>query len=362
VLYAALTISGILLVIANVAAARSAKPTLTILITGGFLTILPCIGFFITAATPLLTVVFCLLLRFPRSRFLPLSCVSFVLVFLSLAIPAFLAERDYSELRRRFPFESIEDRLPLQTPEFTAAPIDETQHARLEEEIEEEARKWGNYYPRRGYQLEVLHERTVRLFVNSPSFGAARMMYVHPTEQKVTDRLRDEKPIPQPMIPGGKSNSIDKPAQVAAPSKSDDLIRFNQTSIVDFVHPAGWGYVKDRQHIAGFQAHQFSKVPEPVGGLRVATVELIGWLHGEPAVYVSENLPSMKELRGVPTRPLDPFEEEGLAELRRGKDLFTREADGSLRMLGAIRATKQCLDCHGGRRGDLLGAFSYVLR
>jgi hypothetical protein len=29
-------------------------------------------------------------------------------------------------------------------------------------------------------------------------------------------------------------------------------------------------------------------------------------------------------------------------------------------MLGAIRSTRQCLSCHGGNRGDLLGAFSYV--
>ncbi len=26
-------------------------------------------------------------------------------------------------------------------------------------------------------------------------------------------------------------------------------------------------------------------------------------------------------------------------------------------MLGAIRAAKQCLECHDGKRGDLLGAF-----
>ena len=30
-------------------------------------------------------------------------------------------------------------------------------------------------------------------------------------------------------------------------------------------------------------------------------------------------------------------------------------------MLGAIRSAKQCVQCHGGQRGDLLGAFSYTL-
>ncbi len=31
-------------------------------------------------------------------------------------------------------------------------------------------------------------------------------------------------------------------------------------------------------------------------------------------------------------------------------------------MLGAVRSAKQCVKCHGGSRGDLLGAFSYTLR
>jgi hypothetical protein len=70
----------------------------------------------------------------------------------------------------------------------------------------------------------------------------------------------------------------------------------------------------------------------------------------------------MEELRDAPTRSLDPFEAEGLEALRGGKDLFVRGTDKQARMLGAIRATRQCLQCHGGDRGDLLGAFSYTLR
>jgi hypothetical protein len=30
-------------------------------------------------------------------------------------------------------------------------------------------------------------------------------------------------------------------------------------------------------------------------------------------------------------------------------------------MFGAVRAAKQCLKCHFVQRGELLGAFSYVL-
>jgi hypothetical protein len=68
----------------------------------------------------------------------------------------------------------------------------------------------------------------------------------------------------------------------------------------------------------------------------------------------------MDELRKAPTRPLDEFEAEGLKELRRGEDLFVRDAPSGRRMLGAVRSAKQCVACHGGQRGDLLGAFSYT--
>jgi hypothetical protein len=79
-------------------------------------------------------------------------------------------------------------------------------------------------------------------------------------------------------------------------------------------------------------------------------------------VYVSENLPRMEELRGAPTRPLDGFEASALEKLRRGEALLVADAPGGVRMLGALRSVKQCVDCHGGERGDLLGAFSYTLR
>jgi len=61
------------------------------------------------------------------------------------------------------------------------------------------------------------------------------------------------------------------------------------------------------------------------------------------------------------TRPLDLFETAGVVELSQGKDLYLRHKDNVIRMLGALRATDQCLKCHSdSKRGDLLGAFSYT--
>ena len=92
-------------------------------------------------------------------------------------------------------------------------------------------------------------------------------------------------------------------------------------------------------------------------------MDLIGLLmHEGPVVYISANLPRMNELGTAPTRPLDAFEREGLKSLQAGGELFVRGTAPKARMIGAIRSTKQCLGCHGGGRGELLGAFSYGLR
>jgi hypothetical protein len=84
-------------------------------------------------------------------------------------------------------------------------------------------------------------------------------------------------------------------------------------------------------------------------------------MHEEPVVYISAELPRMEKLREVPTRTLNVFEAAGLLRLQEGDDLFIRESNKTVLMLGAVRSIKQCVDCHGGARGDLLGAFSYSL-
>jgi hypothetical protein len=84
--------------------------------------------------------------------------------------------------------------------------------------------------------------------------------------------------------------------------------------------------------------------------------------HDPPAVYVSKHLPRMDELKDAATRPLDGFERDALPKLLRDDDLVVDDSAETVRMLGALRAGKDCLACHRGSRGDLLGAFSYELR
>jgi hypothetical protein len=73
------------------------------------------------------------------------------------------------------------------------------------------------------------------------------------------------------------------------------------------------------------------------------------------------NFPRMDELSQAATRPLDGFEKEALARLQRGEDLLVQEAPMQMRMLGSLRAARQCLRCHQVQRGELLGAFSYQM-
>ncbi len=105
-----------------------------------------------------------------------------------------------------------------------------------------------------------------------------------------------------------------------------------------------------------------SATPKCAGWWKLASVELVGLVvHEKPVAYVSDLLPRMDVLRQSPIRELDAFETQGLAALQDAGTLFLRLQSRRLRLLGAIRATKQCTTCHECERGDLLGAFSYVL-
>jgi len=69
----------------------------------------------------------------------------------------------------------------------------------------------------------------------------------------------------------------------------------------------------------------------------------------------------MDELQDAPTRPLDPFEQQAINRLRADEDVMVEDAADRIRMIGSLRASKTCLECHSVRRGDLLGALTYEL-
>jgi hypothetical protein len=142
----------------------------------------------------------------------------------------------------------------------------------------------------------------------------------------------------------------------------------------NFIAPNSLGYIKDRDRVAGFQSHQFRIMPE-VGDWRargekppkeqwaVARLELVSLLKNDrPAVYVSSELPRMEQLGKAKTRPLDEFEAETLKRLQKGEDVVADAAVNHIRLMGSLRAAKQCQECHSVPRGELLGAFTYDLQ
>ena len=173
------------------------------------------------------------------------------------------------------------------------------------------------------------------------------------------DQYKWPQSIPQ-LAPPYDSPSLLSGTPTRAGPKFDSS---HQENAIAFLNPLDFGYIRDRDHVAGFRPHHFGRDADAPEGWQVERLDLVGLLkYDAPVVYVTENLPRMDELRDAATRPLDPFEQEALAGLRRGEDLLTQQtAPDRLRMLGSLRAVKQCLTCHQAQRGELLGAFSYRL-
>jgi hypothetical protein len=100
----------------------------------------------------------------------------------------------------------------------------------------------------------------------------------------------------------------------------------------------------------------------------VKKVELIGLVqHPEPTAYVIFSIPPQKAFstnymaQHVKTRALTTFETDALIELRSGRNDVLGTHDGSVALLGAVRAQEKCLKCHDGKARNLLGAFSYSM-
>ena len=202
--------------------------------------------------------------------------------------------------------------------------------------------------------LARLHHEAVTKFTSSPDFGMRRMP-VWPA--KVAKEWK---------IPWWSPGELDKETPLEG-RKDLDLI--HQDSLKDFA--------SGKVDVPMLNVNALLNGTNPLNGTKKADVvpsgrqknwemkslDLVGLIkHPEPVVYVSEKLPDMKELKGVPTRPLDFFEFAGLEALKKGDNVFARGKDETIRMMGALRAGKQCLSCHDNQESDLLGAFSYTLR
>lgn len=291
--------------------------------------------------------------RLTRRRvrwFLPYS---FAAVVVAYGLSFWWAWQDHDQLnplRERYRFESMADRVPepLRADPF-AEPIADLDRADFRAQM-------------RAHLLQKLHEETVLDFVNRPGFGVGRIGYIRkPSEENLKVKEERDPPPPQPESPG--------PAwelggvQFTLPEHDRSAARqLHANGLYDFVNVENWGFVRSRQQVAGFLPHAFSRVPAG-REWKVVRVELVGLLkHPEPVVYPSDRLPAMADLKDAPTRAPDAFETAGVAAIRKGDDGFAGRRGDEVRYVGAVRSAEACVKCHGGERGDLLGAFSYRLR
>jgi hypothetical protein len=370
-LYLSLFLTAIYLLITNLAAWRGR--TLGTACALSWLGLLPgaCISsraFLLSAAITGVAGLVCLWAKGGGRSFFLCSLSATVLGY---GVVGGMMAREINGLARRYPLESMAERLAYERREASRSGgglrVGDggdkgavARLARMEDEIDS-AQHQGPYF-RRNRALKLLHEDRVGRFINSPGFGVFRGTYF---TTGTAVELPEAPSVPLPA----EELDYPVPQQVkadvhGADIRADQLETFHEKGLLDFGGPLEFGYVWDRQHVAGFQPHRFREMPAaPPVRWELRRLELVSLLKfPEPAVYLSDNLPRMDELRDAQTRPLDPFEGEALSSLRRGEDLVSRQAGDSLRVLGSIRAAKQCTSCHDVQRGTLLGAFSYKLR
>ena len=195
--------------------------------------------------------------------------------------------------------------------------------------------------------LERLHAEALAHFHADPKNGFGRMPPVF------------EKVVKEWKTPWFSSGELD---QVEAIPFAKDMQHIHDGSVKDFLSPRTLTpQTNPRSYV---MASDESKYDRSKKVWEAKSVDLIGLVkHETPVVYVSEKVAQWQGQGEVPTRPLDEFELAGLHVLAKGDNLFGRARDEAIRLLGAVRAETSCIMCHEDKKeGDLLGAFSYVVR
>lgn len=210
--------------------------------------------------------------------------------------------------------------------------------------------------------LRLFHAGAHRRFDETEGFGETRMGDLTP------DKLvLPAEPDPLPTEPPDTLRY----GPLAGPADLPDAKRMQGAHIEardSFLLPTAFGYVKDREHVAGFASHAFRRPLEPrvesprgTVAWNLTRLQLVSLLkHETPRVYESRELPNMEKLAAVPTRVLTDFEQAALPQLVTERDVVVEDGPHRIHMLGSLRASKACQQCHEVPMGTLLGAFSYV--
>lgn len=356
----------LLIVLSTAFFARSSRPFLAILGWGVVVFVVIAIQMPLTMGSdisPLLAWIVVLALlgewaryrRFSTRQFGMVAVAGAVVYFVALLPGVFYRMHKLHQLREQFPVEDLASRLKGSRP-LRSSSHDNSYLLSLESALRTEEAQDG--YLRES--LKELHTEELHRFVNSPGFGVKRLRAIHIHMERMARSSKETTPpIEQPALMLESPTGL--PTTGYAPKRTETvaLHDLHRQGVVRFAHAEGFGLQTDDLQTIGFQPHGFRKA-WPLSG--VCSVELVSLvLHDPPVVYVSAYLPRMDKLHDALTRPLNALESAGLEALQAGEDLFVAQTPQRLYMIGAVRNVEQCIKCHGGERGDLLGAFSYVL-
>lgn len=346
-------------------------------------------------------------------RWFPLCCVGCVTVAYGVSVVMFIPiYHEHVRLLARIPSVDFKSRLAYEQPSMTAHPGPNSTPAGAIQHPEtvfdpkklELQRDEVYYHASFGWEmahryralrgLAQVHDDFVADFIAQAGFGVGRLMHYRLVEEddlKVPEGeellLKPVQPIPQPALqlnPSKSAAEVDNALaaqsqqasfeDAAIPTKltSDQLTSFeslNRNSVGEFANLPSLGIVNRKSEAWEFQSHGFREVVKTNGYRQdhgpwtLVRLELVSLLKHQPAaVYVSEHLPAMDELRGAPTRPATTFETQSIDKLRNGDDIAFEIHGQEMQMVGAIRAITECRNCHRIQEGGLLGAFSYRFR
>ena len=356
-------------------------------VIGSVLIALICLGaFFLTAAAIVfLHGIASLFLCFNQGlqlKKITLIRISMVIIAIAMFTATFGQPRRLTLLlegREEFPIENLSSRLSYElepgkseiesSSEFELASHVSSRLVSMESEPDKNpmGRVWA---------LEKLHNKSYERFVRSLGFGIVRMIPASSYRARAPripmiglDGLAIEEPgldhEREPKwrytLPGADEIGVMDGSLLKMPRE------FHERSELDFLLPESFGFIQSKNQVAGFSSHafHFPTIPlddEQDGTWVLKNLQLISLLKfDEPRAYVLDHLPRMDHLTSdqIPTRRLDSFEKVALSDLLADEDYVINETATTIRMLGSLRAARDCLDCHSVRRGELLGAFTY---
>lgn len=336
-------------------------------------------------------------------RFIPVAATAMLLIQVYFAAPYVRRFHELEALRDNNPPVSLVDRLAYESrasqtgiPDAAVVASPGSQKpGKLAADVELELERVENRLERVDYEehrhegslqtlsylsdLKNMHGRLALEFYLADGFGVIRARIFDLDQEAFSVPDLPDLKLPPSAEPEAESSPDAKPQQAdelaRAPSPkvfAPDLRTLRETheaGTVDFANRTGFGFVESPDRVFGFQSHGFRTRPKLTDSdnqpstWRIATLQLVSLLkHETPVAYLSDSLPRMDKLVDVPTRALDEFEVDALAKIRAGEQIVVEPGSEEIRMLGSLRAAKQCRQCHSVPRGDLLGAFTYRLR